>query len=249
MPASRTRAPRCVANPLPVVSSTLTGPASFDTRSIRLVCSSRAQRSSSRRTDALRSGAPEVFCEYANVFRTFPERRNPDPNDIKAIQQIRPEALFRRFDAHVPVCRGHQTHIDLAAERLSNATDLVLLNHAEQLCLRTRRQIRDFVEKECSAIGFFEESGFIGDSSRKRPLCVAEQLRFEQLIRQRRTVDIAEAPLAPGTQLMNRPRREFLAHATFSLDQDGKRSSGGALDCAPNVAHRSTAADKFRDRE
>jgi hypothetical protein len=56
---------------------------------------------------------------------------------------------------------------------------------------------------------------------------MAKQFGLEQLVRQRRAVDVTEPPFAAGTQLMDRACDQLLAGAAFS----SKRSRNGNGKC------------------
>jgi hypothetical protein len=55
----------------------------------------------------------------------------------------------------------------------------------------------------------------------KRSALVAEQLRFEQRIRQAGTIHGDERKRRPRTHVMNGPRSKFLPGTGFTHEQDG----------------------------
>ena len=60
-------------------------------------------------------------------------------------------------------------------------------------------------------------------------LLVAEQLRFEQVFRNRGAIDRDEGPLGARAEHVKRARKELLARAAFSLDEDGRVGCGRAV--------------------
>ena len=130
--------------------------------------------------------------------------------DVKPVEQILPEAARRRLRPHVAIGRAHHPTSTL---RLN-----VSPTRRTSCCCRTRSSFAcargdeagDFVEKERAAVGIFEQPGTVGDRAGKCAAGVPEQLRFEQVVGERRAVDVAEPPLAPRTQL-------WIARATSSF--------------------------------
>jgi hypothetical protein len=58
-------------------------------------------------------------------------------------------------------------------------------------------------------------------SEYERPAFVPEELRFEQLFRQRRTVDGHERPVFARRGLVDEPRHHFFPRPRFALQEDG----------------------------
>src|SRR6476469_9207594 len=56
----------------------------------------------------------------------------------------------------------------------------------------------------------------------ERPFFMAEQLAFNERLRQRRAIDGNEWTLMACAVVMERPRDKLLAGSTFSGDQDGR---------------------------
>ena len=87
---------------------------------------------------------------------------------------------------------------------------LLLLQHAQQLGLRARRQVGDFIQKQRPAVGLLDQAGAVGDRPGEGALGMAKELGLEQVIGQRRAIDIAKAPFAPRAELMQGAGNELL---------------------------------------
>src|SRR5436309_2075534 len=83
--------------------------------------------------------------------------------------------------------------IQISPAPKAEALDLLLLQHAEHLGLRLRAHVADFVEKDRPAVGLLELADLLLGRAGERPLLVAEELRFDQLLGNRRAVDLDEA--------------------------------------------------------
>src|SRR5438067_1733119 len=80
----------------------------------------------------------------------------------------------------------------------AEALELALLQHAQQLDLRVRVDVADFVEEERPPFGKLEPSFLARFRAGEGASLVAEQLRFNQCIRQRRAAHLHEGLL--GTE-------------------------------------------------
>ena len=76
----------------------------------------------------------------------------------------------------------------LSDPRAAQALELPLLQHPEKLRLRRRAHLADFVEEEDAAGGELDLSGLGLLRAGERAAFVAEELRFEELLRQGRAV-------------------------------------------------------------
>ena len=123
------------------------------------------------------------------------QRRHVNPNHVEPEAQVGPEPPGRDLLFEAAVGRGDDPHVDAARQVLADAPHLAVLQHAQQLGLRARRQLPDFVEEQRAAIRLLEQPGPLGRRAGERAARVAEQLRLDQLVGQRRAVDRAEPPM------------------------------------------------------
>ena len=103
--------------------------------------------------------------------------------------------------------------------RAAEAHELALLEHAQQLGLHRRRHLADLVEEQHAAVGLFDASGLGRHGAGERAALVAEQLRFEQLIGQRRAVDGDERARAAPRRVVDEAGDDFLAGAGLAGQQ------------------------------
>src|SRR5262245_10607350 len=106
--------------------------------------------------------------------------------------------------------------------RAAEALELALLQHAKQLRLDRRRHLTNFVEKQHTTVCLLDPTWFGRHSTGERAPLVAEQLGFEELIRQCGTVDGDEGAAAPPRGVMNEPRDDFLARARLAGQEHGR---------------------------
>ena len=97
--------------------------------------------------------------------------------------------------------------------RAADGRVFALLQHAEQPRLRLHRHVADLVEEERAAFRLLEAPGGARLRAGEGAALMAEQLRFDQVARDRRHVDGDERPVAPLAVVMQRARDELLAGA------------------------------------
>jgi hypothetical protein len=76
--------------------------------------------------------------------------------------------------------------------RPAQPVDLPLLERPQQLRLQVGVHLADLVEQQRSAVGRLEFSHAARDRAGERPLLVAEQFGFQQIVRNRRAVQCNE---------------------------------------------------------
>ena len=100
--------------------------------------------------------------------------------------------------------------------------ELALLQHAQQLDLGREVQLADLVEKQRAALGQLEAPFLRRVRAGERAFLVAEQLRFDQILRQRRAADLDERLLGARRVVVDRVRDQLLAGAGFAAQQHGR---------------------------
>ena len=96
------------------------------------------------------------------------QRRHGDAHDVEAEAQVGAEPPGVDLVSQAPVGRRDDPHVDPPRKVLADAPHFALLQHAQQLGLRARRQLADFVEEERAAVGLLEQAGALADGARER---------------------------------------------------------------------------------
>ena len=179
------------------------------------------------------------------------QRRHLDPQHVQPIEQS-PRGTARCARA----LRG--SRLVAAITRTStwmspdaaDAPKRLLFEHAQQLRLQRRRHLADFVEEHGALVGLLEQAALLLARVGERAALVAEQLRFEQRLGQRRARDVQERPRRAAAQVMNDLGDQVLARAALARDQHGRRRA--RRDLAHELLHalhRLGFADDRRDAE
>ena len=120
---------------------------------------------------------------------------------------------------------------------------LALLQHAQELGLQVRRHLPDLVEQQRAALGHLEQAFLVHRGAGERALLVTEQLRLDQVLRDRRAVDLDERALVPLAVEVNRVGDELLAGAVLALQENVRLARRDALDQVEELLHLLALAD------
>src|SRR5262245_42370644 len=164
------------------------------------------------------------------VAMTAAQRRHVDGHDAQAVIEIGAELAGAHQLLQGPVGRGDKPYIHGAVAYSTDAADRAVLDQLQQLELHGWFDITDLVEEKRAAVGCFDQTNSAILGIGERPSLVAEQFRFEELHRQRRTVDLDERRGLSRAFEMQRARHQLFAGAGLSANQHCRRLS---LDKAP----------------
>src|SRR5258708_25377612 len=96
----------------------------------------------------------------------------------------------------------------------------------QQLGLQVGAHLRDFIEKDSSLIGEFKFPRFRTNGTCESALFESEQLRFQQLSGKRSAINLDKSLAAACGSHVNHACDNFLAHATFSVNENGDVNRG-----------------------
>ena len=122
----------------------------------------------------------------------------------------------------VAVRRGDEPHVHPQRTRAAQALEFVLLQHAQDLCLRARAHVADFVEEQRAAVGLLEAADALLVGAGERALLVAEQLGLEEVLLERRAVHLDEVARVPQRVVVDGAGDQLLAGTRFAANQHGR---------------------------
>ena len=134
----------------------------------------------------------EVLGEQRDVVTALAQRRQVERDDVQAVVEIAAEVSGANLLVEVAVRRRDDARVDRNRLGRADGNHFALLQHAEQLDLRRRRRLADFVEEERALRRRAEEAELVADRAGERSLHVTEQLALEQALGQRAAVDREE---------------------------------------------------------
>ena len=141
--------------------------------------------------------------------------------------------------------------------RAAQPLELALLQHAQQLDLRRQVQLADLVEEQRAALGQLEAALLRRVGAGERAFLVAEQLRLDQILRQRRAADLDERLLRPRRVVVDGVGDQLLAGARLAAQQhrrvgaarpaqSARRPAASARSCRPGSRSRSAPSAPSR---
>jgi hypothetical protein len=185
----------------------------------------------------------EVLHEARQILAPHAQRRQRDRHHFDPVVQVFAKALFEHRLLEVLVRGGDDA--DAGAHRLLAAQPLerTFLHQPQQLGLGRESQRADFVEEDRAAIALLELAAPLLRGAEKGAALVAEQLAFQQRLRDRSAVHRQERALGPLAVLVHGARDQFLAGAALADQQDVGVAGGDAADELADLLHRGAAAD------
>ncbi len=144
--------------------------------------------------------------------------------------EVLPEAARPQRLCQVFVGGGDDPHVDGLGPGAAETPDDPVLEDLEELRLQRRREHPDLVEEEHPAMRELNEPRLGLARIREGPALVAEELGFEERVRNRRAVDVDERGTRARARSVQGPRDEALARAGLAAQKDrrGARRGRGA---------------------
>jgi len=122
----------------------------------------------------------KVLAEQRYVFTALAQRRYVDPDDVQTEIEILPETTRRDVGSEVAIRGGDHPNVNLDRPRPAKPLELTLLQNAQELSLKRKRQLADFIEEDESTIGDFEFAFLLRDRPSEGSAFVAEQFALEE---------------------------------------------------------------------
>ena len=187
--------------------------------------------------------ADEVLGQERDVLPPLVQGRQFQADHVQPVEQVLAEGVF--LDRLLEVAVGGRNDAHVHRHRLGTAhrPDLPVLEHAQQLDLDVQRHVADLVEEQGAVVGRLEQAGIALDRAGERALDVAEQLGFEQRLRDGGAVDRDERPVAVGAGPVDGDGQQFLAGAALAADEHGGVGLGHQPCPRQQLLHHRAAAD------
>ena len=172
----------------------------------------------------------DVLGQGRDVLGAVAERRDDDPGDVEAVEQVLAEPAGRDLFGQVAV-RGRDD-AGIGAESLgpTDALELPLLEDAEDLGLGRRGQLAHLVEEDGAAGRTLEPAGLLAVGSGEGTALVAEELALDQALGQRTAIDPDEGTGRAVRVAVQGGGDQFLTGATLADDQDRGVGRGSEAD-------------------
>ena len=175
----------------------------------------------------------EVLGQERDVVAALAQRRQPDRDDVDAVEQVLAERALGHHLRQVAIGGGDDADVGLDLLGPAEPAEAALLQDAQQLDLHERRHLADLVEEDRALLGDFDQPLLVRVGAGERALHVAEELGVEQRLGQARRSSRATNGLSLRGELKWMARADqLLAGARLAGDQHGavgrRRSSRSA---------------------
>ena len=185
--------------------------------------------------------------EQGHVRAAAAQRRHLDADRVEAVHEVLAEAAVLGQVGERPVGRRDDADVHAARGRLADALDLAGLEHAQQGRLELGREVADLVEEDGAAVGGLEEALLVGRRARERAADVAEELGFEQVVRERAAEERHERAVGARAVVVEAAGDELLARAGLALDEDRDVGVEDAVERLEEGVHGRRAADHLAE--
>ena len=94
--------------------------------------------------------------QQGNVLAAFAQGRQANLDHVQAIVKIFAEPSLLHFLGKILVGGGDDADVDLDLLISADAVEAAFLQDAQKIGLQLGRDVADFIEEDCSAVGQFE---------------------------------------------------------------------------------------------
>ncbi len=104
----------------------------------------------------------EMMNERADVLSPIAQGQQVDVRLLQAKEQVLAKLLLDDGLLQIAIGRRDHAHVHVNRAARTDASQLAVLQHTEQLGLHGQRHVADFVEEDRAAVGLFEEAAPVG---------------------------------------------------------------------------------------
>ena len=137
----------------------------------------------------------------------------------------------------MPMRRRDDAHVHRTIRALADAPHPSVFEHAQQPRLQRRLHVPDLVEEQRSAVRFFEQPAPRDLRVGECAACVTEQLRLDQVRRDRRAIELDEGLRRTPALPMNRVRDQLFPGAALAANQHARFGGRDLLDRLAQALH------------
>ncbi len=178
-----------------------------------------------------------MLAERRHVLEPLAQRRHAHRDRVDAEVEVLAQPSLAQGGLDVDVGGADQPEVDADASIAPDRTELSFLQHAQQLGLQVGRHLADLVEQERPTLGHRQQPGLVGERAGEGATPIAEQFGLDQLLGQRRAVDLDEGPFGTRAVRVHRIGNQFLAGAVVAEHQDVGVAAGHRADQFVELEH------------
>ncbi len=167
----------------------------------------------------------QMLGEQDHVAPALAQRRKAKGEDGESVVEILAEAALADGGLQIGVGGADDPRVGRLGMRAAQAPDRALLDDGQQLGLERLRQEPDLVQEDRALVRGLEEPGLCASCVGEGAPLVAEQLRLEQRLRNRRAVERHEGAGRARAGAVEHAGHQPLAAPGLAFQQDRRRPS------------------------
>ena len=163
--------------------------------------------------------AQKMIRQQRNVFRSLGQCGDLQIDHVQTVVEIFTKLVAGHHLRQIPVRGGNNTHINVDVAVTAQRANFPLLQHAQQFDLQRRGHVTNLVEEKCAALRRLKQPFPAADRTGECASGMAKQFRFEQLFRERATVDRNKGIFAARAGVMDRLRQDLFPGSALAVNQ------------------------------
>src|SRR5262249_14103705 len=158
--------------------------------------------------------------------RPLAKRGQADRHHVEAVEEVFAEGALRDELLQIAVRRGDEADVDAHRLDAADALELALLQRAQEPPPHLDGGLAELDAEERAAVRELEAPRFAAHGAGERAALVAEELALDELLRDRRAIDLDEGLPASGRVIVQRAGDELLAGTALAGDEHRGRTVG-----------------------
>ncbi|MNX19999.1 hypothetical protein D3C86_499330 [compost metagenome] len=169
-----------------------------------------------------------------------------DADDVEAVEQVFAKLAVGDPFLQILVGGGDDPHVHLHRLMAADPVELAIGQHPQQPGLDVEGHVAYFVEKQGAAVGLLETAVADVVGAGEGPLLMAEQLGFDEILRDGRHVEGDEILVGARAVLVQGMGDQLLAGAALAVDQHRDAGAGQSAYGAKHLLHGGGLTDDLR---
>ncbi len=185
--------------------------------------------------------------QHRDVVAPLAQRRHVDLDDVQTVVEIFPETSFLHALHKIGIRGSDDPDVHGDDPRVANRGEFLGLDDMEQFDLERLRQFTDLVQEQGAGVRHGDEAFLVLVGRREGAFFVAEELAFEQVLRDGPAVDGDKWLVFARSCFVDRLGNESLACSAFAGDQDIAFVRDHLFHDAEDLLHGFRAPDDIRE--
>src|SRR5258706_2200957 len=187
----------------------------------------------------------EVPRKQRNVFLTVAQRRDEKRNHIEPVKQIFAKITPRDFLVQIFVGRSDDARIYNYSFIAAKRSHALFIESPQHLRLRFKAHVAHFIKEQRASASLLKLAFLVSRCSRKRTFVMPEQFALDEILWNRRAVDLDKRFILAQALRMDRMSDEFLSSARLAVDQNAAVGGCHEANLLAQRFHGNAIADDY----